>query len=97
MGADAVAHGATGKGNDQVRFELAYYALLAPGSKSSLPGGIGSCIRCSDLIAYAHDFGIPVTATVAKPYSTDRNLMHVSSEGGSWRIPGASRRRTCIR
>jgi argininosuccinate synthase len=80
-GADAVAHGATGKGNDQVRFELTYYALepdirvIAPWREWEFKGR-------SDLIAYAEQNRIPVTATHAKPYSTDRNLMHVSYEGG---------------
>jgi argininosuccinate synthase len=80
-GADAVAHGATGKGNDQVRFELTYYALqpdinvIAPWREWDFNGR-------SDLIAYAKEHRIPVTATHEKPYSTDRNLMHVSYEGG---------------
>jgi argininosuccinate synthase len=80
-GADAVAHGATGKGNDQVRFELTYYALqpdinvVAPWREWEFKGR-------SDLIAYAKEHNIPVTATQQKPYSTDRNLMHVSYEGG---------------
>ncbi|MDQ3252910.1 MAG: argininosuccinate synthase, partial [Acidobacteriota bacterium] len=80
-GADAVAHGATGKGNDQVRFELTYYALepdihvIAPWREWEFKGR-------SDLIAYCAQHRIPVTATHEKPYSTDRNLMHVSYEGG---------------
>ena len=80
-GADAVAHGATGKGNDQVRFELTYYALepeirvVAPWREWDFKGR-------SDLISYCEQHNIPVTATHAKPYSTDRNLMHVSYEGG---------------
>ncbi|MDQ2856288.1 MAG: argininosuccinate synthase [Acidobacteriota bacterium] len=80
-GADAVAHGATGKGNDQVRFELTYYALqpdiqvIAPWREWEFKGR-------SDLIAYAKEHNIPITATTEKPYSTDRNLMHVSYEGG---------------
>src|SRR5881398_2683641 len=86
--ADAVAHGATGKGNDQVRFELTYYALqpdikvIAPWRESEFGGR-------TDLIAYAETHGIPVTATVDKPYSTDRNLMHVSYEGGILEDPWA--------
>ncbi len=80
-GADAVAHGATGKGNDQVRFELTYYALepdikvVAPWREWEFKGRL-------DLIAYAKEHSIPVTATSEKPYSTDRNLMHISYEGG---------------
>ncbi len=87
-GADAVAHGATGKGNDQVRFELTYYALepemhvIAPWREWEFKGR-------SDLIAYAEQHHIPVTATHAKPYSTDRNLMHVSYEGGILEDPWA--------
>ena len=87
-GADAVAHGATGKGNDQVRFELTYYALepdirvIAPWREWDFKGR-------TDLIAYAEAHGIPVTATIDKPYSTDRNLMHISYEGGILEDPWA--------
>jgi len=80
-GADAVAHGATGKGNDQVRFELTYYALQ-PDIKVIAPWREWDFKGRSDLIAYAKEHRIPVTATHEKPYSTDRNLMHVSYEGG---------------
>ena len=80
-GADAVAHGATGKGNDQVRFELTYYAL-EPDIKVVAPWREWEFKGRSDLIAYAEQHRIPVSATHAKPYSTDRNLMHVSYEGG---------------
>ncbi|MGB7925447.1 MAG: argininosuccinate synthase [Pyrinomonadaceae bacterium] len=79
--ADAVAHGATGKGNDQVRFELTYYAL-EPEIKVIAPWREWEHKGRSDLIAYAEQQSIPVVATHAKPYSTDRNLMHVSYEGG---------------
>jgi argininosuccinate synthase len=79
--ADAVAHGATGKGNDQVRFELTYYALQ-PDIKVIAPWREWEFKGRSDLIAYAKEHKIPVTATHEKPYSTDRNLMHVSYEGG---------------
>lgn len=79
--ADAVAHGATGKGNDQVRFELTYYALQ-PDIKVIAPWREWELAGRTDLIGYAEAHGIPVTATVDKPYSTDRNLMHVSYEGG---------------
>ncbi|MFN2531996.1 MAG: argininosuccinate synthase [Pyrinomonadaceae bacterium] len=80
-GADAVAHGATGKGNDQVRFELTYYALqpdiqvIAPWREWEFKGR-------SDLLAYAKSNNIPVVATAEKPYSMDANLMHTSYEGG---------------
>src|SRR5213593_2591890 len=86
--ADAVAHGATGKGNDQVRFELTYYALqpdirvIAPWREWEFKGR-------SDLIAYAKEHDIPVTATAEKPYSTDANLMHISYEGGILEDPWA--------
>ena len=87
-GADAVAHGATGKGNDQVRFELTYYAL-EPGIKVVAPWREWEFKGRSDLIAYAREHDIPVTATAEKPYSTDRNLMHVSYEGGILEDPWA--------
>jgi argininosuccinate synthase len=87
-GADAVAHGATGKGNDQVRFELTYYAL-EPGIKIVAPWREWEFKGRSDLIAYAKQYSIPVTATAAKPYSTDRNLMHISYEGGILEDPWA--------
>jgi argininosuccinate synthase len=79
--ADAVAHGSTGKGNDQVRFELTYYALQ-PDIKVIAPWREWEFKGRSDLIAYAKEHEIPVTATAEKPYSTDRNLMHISYEGG---------------
>src|SRR5438270_204502 len=87
-GADAVAHGATGKGNDQVRFELTYYALQ-PDIKVIAPWREWEFKGRSDLIAYAKDHNIPVTATHAKPYSTDANLMHISYEGGILEDPWA--------
>lgn len=80
-GADAVAHGSTGKGNDQVRFELTYYALQ-PNIKVIAPWREWEYKGRADLMAYAKDHGIPVTATAEKPYSTDANLMHISYEGG---------------
>src|SRR4051812_23144393 len=80
-GADAVAHGATGKGNDQVRFELTYYALQ-PDIKVIAPWREWDFKGRADLMAYAKQHGIPVTATAEKPYSTDANLMHISYEGG---------------
>ena len=80
-GADAVCHGATGKGNDQVRFELTYFALK-PDVKIIAPWREWSMKGREELIAYAEKHGIPVIATKAKPFSTDRNLLHISYEGG---------------
>ena len=80
-GADAVAHGATGKGNDQVRFELAYYAI-DPRIRVIAPWREWDLGSRSDLIAYARRYDIPVPTTKARPYSTDRNLFHISFEGG---------------
>ncbi len=80
-GADAVAHGATGKGNDQVRFELTYYALK-PDVKVIAPWRTWEFKGRADLIAYCAKHNINITATAEKPYSTDRNLMHISYEGG---------------
>src|SRR6059036_1997605 len=79
--ADAVAHGATGKGNDQVRFELTY-AALAPDLKVIAPWREWEFKGREDLIAYIKAKGVPVLATAEKPYSTDRNLWHCSHEGG---------------
>jgi len=87
-GADAVAHGATGKGNDQVRLELTYYAL-EPDIRVVAPWREWEFKGRSDLIAYAKEHDIAVTATAEKPYSTDRNLMHVSYEGGVLEDPWA--------
>jgi argininosuccinate synthase len=88
--ADAVSHGATGKGNDQVRFELSYYALR-PGIKVIAPWREWDLNARSTLIDYARRHGIPVPVTKAKPYSTDRNLFHISYEGGiledPWKEP----------
>ncbi len=80
-GADAVSHGATGKGNDQVRFELAYLAI-DPEIKIIAPWRDWDFQSRSDLIAYTAKHNIPVEATADKPYSIDRNLLHVSYEGG---------------
>jgi len=89
-GADAVAHGATGKGNDQVRFELTYYALR-PDIRVVAPWRLWDLNSRSKLIAYAESRGIPIPVTVEKPYSSDRNLLHISYEGGiledPWREP----------
>ncbi len=79
--ADAVSHGATGKGNDQVRFELTYYSR-DPNIKVIAPWRTWDMKSRSDLIEYAIRNNIPVEATKKKPYSTDRNLFHVSHEGG---------------
>ena len=87
-GAQAVAHGATGKGNDQVRFELTYYAL-EPNIRVIAPWREWGFKSRSDLIAYAERHDIPVTATKEKPYSMDRNLMHISYEGGILEDPWA--------
>jgi argininosuccinate synthase len=81
VGADAVSHGATGKGNDQVRFELAYMAL-EPGLKIIAPWRIWDFKGREDLMAYARSRNIPVPVTKKKPYSSDRNLLHISFEGG---------------
>jgi argininosuccinate synthase len=80
-GADAFSHGATGKGNDQVRFELGFKAL-APEAEIIAPWRIWEFKGRMDLIEYAKSKGIPVPVTVEKPYSMDRNLMHLSFEGG---------------
>jgi argininosuccinate synthase len=87
-GADAVAHGATGKGNDQVRFELTYYALQ-PNIKVIAPWREWDFKGRTDLIKYAKQHKIPITATAEKPYSTDANLMHISYEGGILEDPWA--------
>jgi argininosuccinate synthase len=90
LGADAVSHGATGKGNDQVRFEMAYMAL-EPGLKIIAPWKIWDFQGRNDLIDYARSRNIPVPVTKEKPYSSDRNLLHISFEGGiledPWKEP----------
>jgi len=89
-GCDAVAHGATGKGNDQVRFELAFRAL-DPDLEIIAPWREWDLRSRSDCIDYCERNGIPTTASAEKPYSMDRNLMHVSYEGGiledPWHAP----------
>jgi argininosuccinate synthase len=90
--ADAVSHGATGKGNDQVRFELTYYAhepnirVIAPWREPSW-----TLTSRTKMMEYARQHGIPVPTTASKPYSSDRNLLHISFEGGiledSWAEP----------
>src|SRR4029077_15936085 len=76
-GAQALAHGCTGKGNDQVRFELTY-AALAPDLQGIAPWREWDFQGREDLIAYVKAKGVPVQATLEKPYSTDRNLWHCS-------------------
>jgi len=77
----AVSHGSTGKGNDQVRFELTYYAL-DPDIKVIAPWREWDLNSRTSLIDYAKKNGIPVPVTLEKPYSCDRNLLHISYEGG---------------
>ncbi len=79
--ADAVCHGATGKGNDQVRFELTFYAM-EPNIRIIAPWREWDFTSRDDLIDYAKKHGIEVPVTKKKPYSMDRNLMHISYEGG---------------
>jgi argininosuccinate synthase len=80
-GADAVAHGATGKGNDQVRFELTY-AALAPHLRVIAPWREWELNSRTALLDFARRHDIPVPVTAERPYSTDRNLFHISYEGG---------------
>jgi argininosuccinate synthase len=92
-GADSVAHGSTGKGNDQVRFELGYYHF-DPHIQIIAPWRIWELKSRSDLIRYTKEHSIPVEATAEKPYSIDRNLFHTSYEGGiledPWKEPDAA-------
>ncbi|MGH7333600.1 MAG: argininosuccinate synthase [Candidatus Rokuibacteriota bacterium] len=81
QGADAVAHGATGKGNDQVRFELTY-AALAPELRVIAPWREWELTSRTALLEFARQHGIAVPVTAERPYSTDRNLFHISYEGG---------------
>jgi len=89
--AQAVAHGATGKGNDQVRFELTVMAL-APELQTIAPWREWDFKSRTDLVHFAEENGIPVPVTKEKPYSSDRNLLHLSFEGGEledpWNEPG---------
>jgi argininosuccinate synthase len=95
VGADAVSHGATGKGNDQVRFELGYYALR-PDIRIIAPWREWDLTSREKLMAYAEKRGIPVEMKRGKksPYSMDANLLHISYEGGiledPWKEPEAS-------
>jgi argininosuccinate synthase len=79
--ADAVSHGATGKGNDQVRFEMAYLAI-DPKLTIIAPWRLWTLNSRTKLIAYAEKHGIPIPVTREKPYSSDENLLHISFEGG---------------
>ena len=90
FGASTVSHGATGKGNDQVRFELGYYALN-PDIKIIAPWKVPEFYQRypgrAQLIEYAKQNGIPVKATAEQPWSTDENLMHISFESGMLEDP----------
>jgi argininosuccinate synthase len=89
-GADAVSHGATGKGNDQVRFELSYFAIN-PNIRIIAPWREWDLNSRNALMAFAEQHGIQVPTTPSKPYSTDGNLLHISFEGGlledPWKEP----------
>lgn len=91
VGAQFVSHGATGKGNDQVRFELSYYALnpkikvIAPWKNKDF---LSAFKGRTDLLAYAEKHGIPTKQTASKPYSEDDNLLHISHEAGILEDPG---------
>jgi argininosuccinate synthase len=92
-GADAVSHGATGKGNDQVRFELAYLGI-DPSLTIIAPWRIWDLNSRKKLVEYAKEHNIPVPVTKEKPYSSDENLLHISFEGGiledPWNEPDPS-------
>ncbi len=87
-GADAVSHGATGKGNDQVRFELTYMALN-PDIQIVAPWRIWDLNSRNRLIDFANEHSIPVPVTKKKPYSMDANMLHISYEGGILEDPWA--------
>src|SRR3954468_1072147 len=89
VGADALAHGCTGKGNDQVRFELTY-AAFAPDLPVIAPWRLWDIRSREDAIAYAQAHGVPITATLAKIYSRDANLWHLSHEGGCLENPNCA-------
>ena len=88
LGGTALAHGCTGKGNDQVRFELTY-AAFAPDLPVIAPWREWQFRGREDLLAYLKDKGIPTTASAEKPFSRDRNLWHISHEGGALEDPWA--------
>ena len=85
-GCDAVAHGCTGKGNDQVRFELTYKAL-APQLQVIAPWREWDIVSREDAIAYAEAHNVPISASTKKIYSRDRNIWHISHEGGALEDP----------
>jgi argininosuccinate synthase len=85
-GCDAVAHGCTGKGNDQVRFELTYKAL-APELQVIAPWREWSIVSREDAIEYAREHNVPISASTKKIYSRDRNIWHISHEGGALENP----------
>src|SRR5215471_5303022 len=85
-GCDALAHGCTGKGNDQVRFELTYKAL-APHLPVIAPWREWNIVSREDAIEYAQQHKIPISATTTKIYSRDRNIWHISHEGGALEDP----------
>ena len=93
-GADAVAHGATGKGNDQVRFELTVMALN-PRLKIIAPWREWHIRSREDALKYAAEHNVPVTATLKSIYSRDRNLWHLSHEGGVLEDPWHEPTRRC--
>ena len=86
LGGTALAHGCTGKGNDQVRFELTY-AAFAPDLPVIAPWREWEFRGREDLLAYLKEQGIPTTASAEKPFSRDRNLWHISHEGGALEDP----------
>ncbi|MBI3896625.1 MAG: argininosuccinate synthase [Acidobacteria bacterium] len=88
-GADALAHGCTGKGNDQVRFELTYKAF-APQLQVIVPWREWTIRSREEAIAYARQHNVPVTASLEKIYSRDRNLWHLSHEGGTLEDPASA-------
>jgi argininosuccinate synthase len=88
-GADAISHGATGKGNDQVRFELST-AALAPELRTIAPWREWKFKGRADLVAFAAERGIPTPVTQQSPYSMDANLYHISYEGGVLEDPWAA-------
>ena len=94
VGADAVAHGCTGKGNDQVRFELAYKAI-APEMQIIAPWREWKITSREDAIAYAREHNIPIEQTKKNIYSRDRNIWHLSHEGGGWKIPRMRPKKPC--
>src|SRR5437868_12758768 len=85
-GCDAVAHGCTGKGNDQVRFELTYKAL-APELQVIAPWREWNIVSREDAIEYAREHNVPISASTKKIYSRDRNIWHISHEGGALENP----------